>query len=174
MILRILAVLVIAVIAVLAYTALRPGTFTVQRSVHVDAAAEKIVPLIDNFHNWPQWAPQDREDATMKRTFGGAAAGVGATSDWAGARDTGKGRLTITESTPAQITVQADWQRPFATRNVNTFALVPDGTGTTVTWTLTGRNLYMMKLMGIFVSMDKMMGKHLESGLANLKAAAEK
>jgi hypothetical protein len=30
-----------------------------------------------------------------------------------------------------------------------------------------------MKLMGIFVNMDRMMGKHFETGLHNLKAVAE-
>jgi hypothetical protein len=33
---------------------------------------------------------------------------------------------------------------------------------------------YITKLMGIFVSMDKMIGKDFEAGLTNLKAAAEK
>jgi hypothetical protein len=31
-----------------------------------------------------------------------------------------------------------------------------------------------MKGIGIFVSLDKIMGEHFEAGLANLKAAAEK
>jgi hypothetical protein len=30
------------------------------------------------------------------------------------------------------------------------------------------------KLMGVFVDMDKMIGKDFETGLANLKAAVEK
>jgi hypothetical protein len=32
----------------------------------------------------------------------------------------------------------------------------------------------MMKVMSLAVNMDKVMGQHFESGLANLKAAAEK
>lgn len=173
MLVKILAVIAIAVIAILIFAATRPDSFTVERSITISAAREKIVPLIGNFHNWPEWAPQDRDDPSMKRSYGGAEMGVGATSDWQGKGDTGKGRLTITESTYSRIVVQADWQRPFVTRNMNEFTFAPSGSGTTVTWTLRGKNLYMMKLMGIFISMDKMMGKHLEAGLANLKAAAE-
>jgi hypothetical protein len=30
-----------------------------------------------------------------------------------------------------------------------------------------------MKLLGVFVTMDRMVGKHFESGLQNLKKAAE-
>jgi hypothetical protein len=36
-----------------------------------------------------------------------------------------------------------------------------------------GRNPFMAKLMQVFVSMDKMVGKDFETGLANLKARAE-
>jgi hypothetical protein len=31
-----------------------------------------------------------------------------------------------------------------------------------------------MKLMSVFVNMDKQMGKHFEAGLADLKVSAEK
>ena len=36
-----------------------------------------------------------------------------------------------------------------------------------------GPNLFMTKVMTIFVSMDKMVGKDFEKGLASLKQAAE-
>jgi len=32
----------------------------------------------------------------------------------------------------------------------------------------------MLKVMSVFMNMDRFMGKHFEQGLANLKAAAEK
>jgi hypothetical protein len=37
-----------------------------------------------------------------------------------------------------------------------------------------GPNSYMAKVMSIFISMDMLLGKEFENGLANLKAAAEK
>jgi hypothetical protein len=36
-----------------------------------------------------------------------------------------------------------------------------------------GSRLYIMKVMGIFVNMDRVMDKHFEAGLINLKNAAE-
>jgi hypothetical protein len=36
-----------------------------------------------------------------------------------------------------------------------------------------GTNVYVMKVMSIFMNMDRFVGKHFETGLANLKAAAE-
>jgi hypothetical protein len=41
---------------------------------------------------------------------------------------------------------------------------------TKVTWSFDGSNVYMMKVMGLFMNMDHLMGKHFEDGLANLKA----
>jgi hypothetical protein len=37
-----------------------------------------------------------------------------------------------------------------------------------------GPAAHIAKVMGIFVSMDSMIGKEFETGLANLKAVAEK
>ena len=80
MILKIVVAVVVLLAAILLFAATKPDTFRIQRSLVIQAPPGKISPLINDFHNWPQWAPQDREDATMKRTFGGAESGVGATS----------------------------------------------------------------------------------------------
>ena len=110
----------------------------------------------------------------MKRTFVGADNGVGAASTWIGSGNTGKGRMTITKSIPPQsVAVEVDWQRPFRVRNINEFQLEPDGANTRVTWSMSGPNLFMMKLMSVFSNMDKMMGKHFEAGLRNLKSISE-
>jgi hypothetical protein len=68
--------------------------------------------------------------------------------------------------------VQVVFARPFAAHNVNEFILEP-GSSTQVTWTMQGSRLYIMKVMGIFVNMDRVMDKHFEAGLINLKNAAE-
>jgi uncharacterized protein YndB with AHSA1/START domain len=175
MILKLLALLAFVVVAILIFAATRPATFHIQRSLTIQSSPEKIFPLLNNLHNWPEWAPQDKEDSTIKRTFSGADSGVGAVSDWSGSGNTGKGRMTITESIPSKsVTIQVDWAKPFATRNMNQFVLEPDGTSTRVTWNMTGPNLFIMKLMSVFMNMDRMMGEHFETGLANLKAAAER
>jgi uncharacterized protein YndB with AHSA1/START domain len=174
MILKILLVILGLIAVILIYAATKPGTFHIQRSVTIKAAPEKVFPLIDDLHNWRRWAPQDREDPTMKRTFAGADRGVGATSDWSGAGNTGKGRMTITGSIPSRsVTLAVDWERPFSVRNINQFLLEPDGSNTRVTWSMSGPNLFVMKLMSVFTNMDRMMGQHFESGLDNLKTIAE-
>jgi len=125
---------VLALVAVmLIYAATRPSTFHIKRSVTIKASPDKIFPLINDLHNWPRWAPQDREDPTMKRTFSGAASGSGAASDWNGSGNTGKGRMTITDSVPARsVSIAVDWKRPFAVCNLNEFRLELDGWATRV------------------------------------------
>ena len=173
MFLRIVLIVAAVIAAVLVFAATRPNTFRVYRSVTINAPLERIFPFINDLHNWPRWQPQDREDPTMKRTYSGAASGAGAVSDWAGRGASGRGQMAIIESAPLRrVVVKVDFVKPFVAHNVNEFTLEP-GASTRVTWTMQGTNLYFMKLLSIFVSMDRMMGKHFESGLQNLKTAAE-
>lgn len=172
---RVFLFLALVVAGVLFYAAFRPGVVRIQRTVLVEASAERIFGLINDFHRWKEWAPQDTSDASMVRTFSGAASGVGAVSEWDGAGSTGKGRMTITESEPSRrIKVEVDFQKPFTVHNVNEFVLEPAGGQTRVTWTMQGPTVYVMKLMGVFVNMDRVMGRHFEIGLENLKKAAER
>ena len=53
------------------------------------------------------------------------------------------------------------------------FHLVPEGESTRVTWDMHGPSPFVAKLMGLFFSLDRMIGRDFEAGLAKLKAAAE-
>lgn len=175
MILRALIVVLLLIAAILLIAAMKPATFAIERSVTIEASPETIYPLINDFHNWNEWAPQDREDRSLVRMYNGPRQGVGAISEWAGSAGGGKGRMQITASVPySKIAVDVDFEKPFQAHNVNEFMLEPAGNLTTVTWKMRGTNVFMMKLMSIFMNMDRMMGKHFETGLQNLKRAAEK
>jgi hypothetical protein len=47
------------------------------------------------------------------------------------------------------------------------------GRSTNVTWALDGPQVFIAKVMCVFISMDKMIGKDFEAGLSNMKAIAE-
>jgi uncharacterized protein YndB with AHSA1/START domain len=170
----IVIIIAVLVAGVLLLAATRPATYQIERSITIQAKPETVFTLIDDLHIWPRWSPQDLLHPKMKRTFEGRDTGLGAESDWNGPRSAGKGHMVITESNdPKLIVVRSDWEKPFALQNINRFRLVPDGAGTRLTWTLSGQNVYVMKLMGLFIDMDRKMGDHLELGLSNLKAIAE-
>lgn len=161
--------------AFLLYAASRPDQFEVQRSAVIQAPPDKVFGLINDFRQWTQWSPWEKMDPAMKRTYSGAPAGHGAVYAWEGNKQVGTGRMEILESVPAsRIAIQLDFTAPMTARNASEFTLQPEAGGTRVTWTMRGDTPFGMKVLHVFVSMDKMVGGDFEKGLANLKAAAEK
>jgi hypothetical protein len=167
--------LVILVLIVLGLAAMQPDSFRVQRSIAIKAPAEKIMPLISDFHHWPQWSPWEKLDPAMKRTFSGAPKDVGAAYAWTGNKDVGSGRMEIVSMTqPSKVGINLVFLEPFESHCVTEFVLDTKGDLTTVSWTMSGPSNFMTKVMGLFASMDSMIGKDFEAGLASMKAAAEK
>ncbi len=175
MLVRILIGVNVVLAAILIFAATKPDTMRVERSIEIDAPAAKVFALLNDFHQWPQWAPQDRDDPSMTRSYSGTTSGIGAVSNWSGNRSTGNGRMEIVESVPdSRVSVKVDFVKPFAAHNLNEFTLQPSGATTRVTWSMQGSNLYVMKVMSVFINMDHEAGKHFEAGLRNLKMAVEK
>lgn len=169
----ILGLLVALIVGLLIYAATRPDTFSVSRAIRVNVPASQVYPFLDDFRRWTAWSPWEKIDLDLRREFGGSERGVGATYGWEGSK-TGKGRMEIVEARPnSLVKIDLDFFRPFKGHNVVTFALEEQSDGTMVTWTMTGRQPYMAKLMSTVMSMDKMMGQMFDQGLADLKRAAE-
>jgi uncharacterized protein YndB with AHSA1/START domain len=169
-----IVIVAIVVLAVLAFAATRPKEFRVERAATIQAPPERIYALISDLRGWTAWSPWEKLDPAMKRNFSGAAAGRGAVYEWAGNGKVGAGRMEITDaSAPSQITIQLDFLRPFEGHNVARFTLDRAGAATNVTWAMHGPQSFVCKLMGLVMSMDRMIGGHFETGLANLKAIAE-
>jgi uncharacterized protein YndB with AHSA1/START domain len=173
--LTVLVVIAVVVIGILVVAAMRPGSFAVQRSAQMRAAPGAIYPLIADFREWPRWSPWEKLDPNMKRTLSGAPSGTGAVYAWEGSNKVGAGRMEIRDvAPPSKVVIQLDFIKPFEGHNVTEFALVPKGDATDVQWTMRGPANFMMKLMGLFTNMDKMIGRDFERGLENMKAVVEK
>jgi hypothetical protein len=171
----ILIVVVVLIAALLAYAATRPDSFRIQRAATLNASPEKISPLISDFHDWGAWSPWEKIDPSMQRTFSGAPAGKGAIYEWSGNGKAGAGRMEILEASPAKVSIQLDFIKPFEGHNLTDFTLeLQPGGGTRVNWDMHGPSPYLSKLMGIFMNLDRLVGKDFEQGLANLKTVAEK
>ena len=83
--------------------------------------------------------------------------------------------MEILESTPpSKVRIDLQFMKPFKAHNVAEFTFDPHGRNTTVTWAMHGPTTFMSRVMGLFINMDKMIGKDFEAGLQNLKAIAEK
>lgn len=150
------------------------STYTVERSASIKAPIASVYSRIVDFHSWMDWSPWEGLDPDQSRTYSGADSGLGAKYAWSGNRRVGEGRMEIIEAVePSRVKVALDFIKPFRSSNVTAFDLRPEGETTRVTWTMTGPKTLMVRVMGIFRSMDKMIGPDFEKGLAQLKTVAE-
>jgi hypothetical protein len=147
----------------------RPGKFTISRSRTVAAPPYIVHAYVNDFRRWQEWSPWEKLDPTMKKDLKGAPDGVGAQYHWAGNKQVGEGEMTILETKPGQsVTILLEFLKPWKATNMAQFNFTPNGTGTNVTWTMTGTNGFMAKLFGLFTDMDKMIGPDFERGLFTL------
>jgi hypothetical protein len=174
--LKITLILLVGVLALtLILAATKPDTFRVQRSIVIKATPERIFPLINDFHNWGAWSPWEKMDTQLKRTFSGTAIGQGAVYTWEGNNKVGTGRMEIIETfAPVKIRIKLDFLKPFEGHNIAEFTMVPQGGSTEVIWSMHGPTPYLAKIMHLFFSMDRVVGEQFDTGLANLKAIAER
>jgi carbon monoxide dehydrogenase subunit G len=162
-----------AIAALLLFAATRPDSFRVQRTVRIKATPERLHPLINDMHQFNSWNPYNKKDPTMQGTYRGPAAGPGAGFDFQGNKDVGKGSIQIVDSAPGKVTMKLDMLEPFEGHNTVEFSLAPQGEMTEVTWAMHGPSPFLARLVGLFMNMDRMIGRDFEAGLADLKARAE-
>ena len=120
-------VVVVAVAGVLIFAATKPDVFRVTRSAAIKAPPERIQAQLSDFRGWQAWSPWEKLDPAMKRRFGGAQKGKGATYAWEGNGNVGQGSMEITESTPQKVAMDLDFVKPFEAHNKVTFTLAPKG-----------------------------------------------
>src|SRR5207253_5423497 len=107
-------------------------------------------------------------------SYEGTGTGAGSAFSWSGNSAVGAGKMTITESKASElIRVHLDFYKPFAGVGETEYSFKPDGNKTVVTWTMTGNKNFITKGIGLFVSMDRMLGPQFEKGLEKLKSIAE-
>lgn len=173
-VLGLILVVVVLIGVLLALASRQPDSFKLERTAKINASPEKVFAVLNDFHSWKDWSPWEKLDPDMRKTFSGSESGVGALYAWEGNKDVGQGSMEITESVPdSRIALDLKFIKPFKAENVTEFTLAPDGEGTRVTWAMSGKMIMVSKIMSLFVSMDKMVGKDFEKGLANLKALLE-
>jgi hypothetical protein len=174
MIKKILLTLAAIIAVVLLIAAFQPAEFRVVRSATMAAPAAVIFAEVNDFHRWAAWSPWEKLDPAMKRTFDGPAAGVGASYAWEGNSEVGSGRMTITESRPGELVlIRLEFIKPMPGICPTEFKFQPAGGATTITWTMSGTNNYLSKIVCLFMNMDKLVGGDFEKGLAQLKTLVE-
>jgi hypothetical protein len=165
------AVLVVLFVVIVA---MRPADFRITRTGRVFGPPGTVFEQVNDFHKWEAWSPWAKLDPNAKNTFAGPSAGPGASMEWAGNNKVGAGRMTILESRPgAMIRIKLEFFKPFKATNLAEFTFKPEGEQTSVTWSMSGKNNFMVKAVGMFMNCDKMIGSEFEKGLANLNVVSQ-
>ncbi len=171
---KILIGISVVVVAFVVVVALQPADFRVTRTATIAAPPEMVFAQVNDFRNWNEWSPWAKLDPNTKNTFDGPASGVGSGFAWAGNKEVGEGRMTITESKPNDLVkMKLEFIKPFQAVNTTEFTFKPEGDNTAVTWSMSGKNNFMFKAVGLFMNTDKMIGGDFEKGLASMKSIAE-
>src|SRR5437660_3275382 len=142
-----IVIVVVVLVAVLAIAAaLQPAHYHIERSATINAPASVVFAQVNDFHKWEAWSPWAKLDPTAKTAFDGASAGEGAVFAWAGNSKVGEGRMTLTQSRPAElIRIRLDFVQPMAGTSTAEFTFRPEGGRTAVTWAMFGQNNFLSR-----------------------------
>jgi hypothetical protein len=170
----VLGILAAIVVVFVIVAALQPSEYRVSRSATMAAPAAAIFPHVNELKKWEPWSPWMKLDPNAKSTLEGPEGGQGAAMSWAGNNEVGEGKMTITESKPNELVrFHLEFYKPMAGESDAEFTFKPEGNGTTVTWSMTGKNNFLGKVMCLVMDMDQMIGGQFEKGLNSIKGVVE-
>ena len=167
-----LSAIVVIIVVVVVVGLFLPTSYTVERSIVIDAPVAQIHEYVGDLDRWAAWEPWKEGDPTLVVTYGEKTRGVGASQSWVG--ESGGGALTFTKDSPTEG-IEYDLvfdDGTYVCRSAMTYDPLQDG-GTRVTWTMEG-DMGAPVIGGYFaLMMDPMVGGTFDRGLSNLKKRVE-
>lgn len=173
-ILKKLAIAVVALVLLLvAVGFVLPAKYATERSLVIDAPAEKIFDHVAHLQANEAWSPWIAQDPTIKTTYSSTkAVGVGAWSSWT-SENSGSGKMTIeVADRPHRIVNDLDFGQQGRGKGLWTFEAA--GEKTKVTWRMEGDagDDIVGRWFGTMI--DTFVGPSFELGLNRLKEVCEK
>ena len=152
---------------------LLPKTYSISRSVVINARDSTVYMNVADFNNFLKWNPWTKMEPSAKVTISGIPAQTGHLWEWVG-DETGQGQMEIKEVTPYSLVAYTlTFKEPFQSSANTKFTFTPEGAGTKVTWAMSGESKSAGdRWMGL--TMDMMMDKDFTNGLQSLKELSEK
>ena len=141
----------------------------IRRSIDINAPAEKVFTILNDFHQWRPWSPWLACEPEAKVDV----REDGKYYEWTGKR-VGSGNMTVTrENAPHSVDYDLTFLKPWKSSSKVQFKTKSLGEGSTqVTWTMDGKlpffMFFMKKSMTAFISSD------YDRGLTMLKEYVEK
>lgn len=151
--------------------------YAVERSVTINKPKAEVfnyIRYLKNQDNYSVWANMD---PAMHKEYRGTDGTPGFVSAWSSTqKDVGKGEQEIKKIAEGErIDFELRFIEPFASTAPAYMATqAVSGNQTNVKWGFSGHMGYPTNIMLLFMNMEDMIGKDLETGLHNLKAILEK
>jgi hypothetical protein len=174
---KILAGLVVLFLIFVIIAALKSEDYLIKRDIMINAKPEAIFPYLNNMKNADTWMPWMELDPEAINTYSGPEEGLGAVSSWDSPGQMGTGKAEVVELIPNQsVKTKITYTKPKVMSQDAEFILTPKGESTQMTWTASGKQPFIARLMCtlMFLNMDKYVGGMFETGLAKLKSIVEK
>jgi hypothetical protein len=173
-ILKIIGISLAAIVLLIAIVGLfLPSTVSLERSIVVNASAEKTYEQVNVLKNWEQWSPFLKMDPKSKIAYNDIPAGPGATYTWA-SEVTGEGTMTIKSASPySSIKFQLEFKGEGLSQSEFRFEQA-GANATKVSWSFSsdiGNNPFARVFWTFSTTMMK---DAFDGGLKDLKTQAEK
>jgi hypothetical protein len=166
-----------AVIVLLLFLALFTNkTYSLKREIKITKPLQEVFNFLRYLRNQEHFSKWVMMDPNMKKEFRGTDGSVGFVYAWDGNKQAGKGEQELKGiSEGERIDVEVRFLKPFEGIAKTPFTTKSiSANETLVTWGMTSTLKYPMNIMLLFMNMDKLLGKDLETSLLTLKKILEK
>jgi len=143
-----------------------PKEFKVEESVLIKAPVEKIFTMINNTKEWEKWSPFIQNGQSMKISYEGPEAGVGAIIKWEDEQENGK--LIFKEVVPNGL-ISGELSFENNLKSTMNWYFENSNEGTLLVWNIIAKDLTypFQRWLSLFAS--KMIRPDLQKGLSNIK-----
>ena len=145
--------------------------YHVERSIEINASAERVRPALSDFAEWPKWSPWLCMEPNATLNVAGSPGTTDHGYDWDGEL-VGAGRMQMTSIDASRQEMDLHFVRPFKSEARVILEIEPLGSDATrVTWHMHGKMpIFLFFMLGM---MKAMIGMDYERGLRMLKEYVE-
>jgi hypothetical protein len=168
-----LAVVIVLVLVVALFIS---GKVHYEKSISINAPVDSVWQNVGSLSAVDKWSPWNDYDPNMKKSISQPDNVVGAVTSWESDVDVvGKGSQTISKiEAPNLLEVDLKFLVPYESEAKGIISLVPEASGTKVTWAFESEIPYPFRVMMLWMNMEDAVGKDWNNGLGKLKALCEK
>ena len=167
----VLYILLGVILLVFILNLIAPKSYHVSRSIDVRRPSEEVFRFVKYLKNQDEWSPWAEKDPDMEKDFKGTDGEVGAVSSWKGNKDVGEGEQEITHIVEGSLLeTRLRFFKPFKSESDAYIKVTAvNENRSRVTWGFSGDNKFPVRILMLFMNMDKAIGKDFDYGLQNLK-----